>query len=346
MRQLGGRIASTAPETISRTLVSPVAVTTTYDPALVETTTGLSVGDPFNGSGAEAALSEFDAQLDASVFWEKNRRPQNRVPTRSATRFRPQIFAQDTGTFTIGHHQDDGRRHDVRIPQQHDLRAKQRSVDDPATVAVEGLKAFASEWHTNFEASFNHPLLQGSGAQYNRIAGPLSFDQYAAGLGNPIDGVMIARIRTDQTLADFEGGVRNLMRDVEDAYWELYFAYRDLEARKMGRDSALETWKKTARAVPHRLARRQRRPRGPGPLAILPVPLAGGASAHRSVPRRESVAVHHGPVDVGRPLDSSVGRADDGPRGVRLVAAFIAKRSRVAWKFAGRSGKSSGASWN
>ena len=89
-------------------------------------------------------------------------------------------------------------------------------------------------------------MLQGSGAQYNRIAGPLTFDQYAAGIRNPIDGVMIARIRTDQTLTDFEGGVRNLMRDVEDAYWELYFAYRDLEARKMGRDSALETWKKTA----------------------------------------------------------------------------------------------------
>src|SRR3989337_471710 len=78
MRQLGGRIASTAPETISRTLVSPVAVTTTYDTALAESVTGLSVGSPFQGSGPEAALSEFDAQLDASVFWEKNRRPQNR----------------------------------------------------------------------------------------------------------------------------------------------------------------------------------------------------------------------------------------------------------------------------
>ena len=33
---------------------------------------------------------------------------------------------------------------------------------------------------------------------------------------------------------------------MEDAYWELYFTYRDLEARKLGRDSALETWKKTA----------------------------------------------------------------------------------------------------
>ena len=111
MRQLGGRIQSTAPETISRTLISPVAVTTTYDPALVETTTGLSVGSPFQGSGPEAALSEFDAQLDASVFWEKNRRPQNRPCSgyrRSSSRT---ILAQESGNVYHRHHQDDGRRH-------------------------------------------------------------------------------------------------------------------------------------------------------------------------------------------------------------------------------------------
>jgi hypothetical protein len=34
------------------------------------------------------------------------------------------------------------------------------------------------------------------------------------------------------------------MRDVEDAYWELYFSYRDLEARKFGEASALETWRR------------------------------------------------------------------------------------------------------
>ncbi len=50
---------------------------------------------------------------------------------------------------------------------------------------------------------------------------------------------MIARIRVDETLADFEGGVRYLVHDVEDAYWELYFSYRDLEARKMGREQRL-----------------------------------------------------------------------------------------------------------
>ena len=242
MRQLGGRIVSTAPETISRTLVSPVAVTTTYDPALVETATGLSVGDPFNGSGTEAALSDFDAQLDTSVFWEKNREPQNRAA--SIGNLFPQILATDTGTGTLGITKTTavGTTFGVR----NNTNYIGNNIPSQFPGAVSPTQLFASSWQTNVEATFSHPLFQGSGAQYNRIAGPMSFDQYAAGLGNPIDGVMIARIRTDQTLADFEGGVRNLVRDLEDAYWELYFGYRDLEARKMGRDSALETWKKTA----------------------------------------------------------------------------------------------------
>src|SRR5215212_10221924 len=100
MRQLGGRIVSTAPDTISRTIINPVAVNTTYDPALGETTTGLSVGDVFTGNGTEAALSEFDATLDSSVFWEKTDRPQNAAAAVSA--FRPPVLQQDLGTFTSG----------------------------------------------------------------------------------------------------------------------------------------------------------------------------------------------------------------------------------------------------
>lgn len=238
MRQLGGRVVSTAPETISRTLVSPVAITTTYDPALVDTTTGLSVGDPFTGSGTEAALSEFDAQLDSSIFWEKNDRPQNSGT--AVNIFRPPVLAQDLGTFTTGITKTAAEGSTFSFRNNTNYEAN--NIPSGAGAA----QAFNSWWNTNFEASFSTPLFQGRGAQYNRIAGPISFDQYAAGFGNAIDGVMIARIRVDQTLADFEGGVRNLVHDVEDAYWELYFSYRDLEARKMGRDSALETWKKTA----------------------------------------------------------------------------------------------------
>ncbi len=244
MRQLGGRVVSTAPDTISRTIINPVAITSTYDPALVETTTGLSVGDVFTGNGTEAALSEFDAQLEGSVFWDKNDRPQN-TPTQSVVgAFRPSVLQQDLGNFTMGITKTTAVGTTFAIRNNTTYEGNNISSNpDPAAGAAQ---AFPSVWNTNFEASFTQPLLQGLGAQYNRIAGPLTFDQYAAGVRNPVDGIMIARIRTDQTLNDFEGGVRNLMHDVEDAYWELYFAYRDLEARKMGRDSALETWKKTA----------------------------------------------------------------------------------------------------
>ena len=54
---------------------------------------------------------------------------------------------------------------------------------------------------------------------------------------------MIARVNTDISLAEFELGVRNLISNVENAYWDLYFAYRDLHAKIVARDSALETWR-------------------------------------------------------------------------------------------------------
>ncbi|MEC7696012.1 MAG: TolC family protein, partial [Planctomycetota bacterium] len=51
-----------------------------------------------------------------------------------------------------------------------------------------------------------------------------------------------------RALADFEGGVRNLVADVENNYWELYYAYRNLEARKVGLASSLRTWQ-TVQAI-------------------------------------------------------------------------------------------------
>ena len=59
-----------------------------------------------------------------------------------------------------------------------------------------------------FEIEARHPLLQGAGIGYNRIAGP------NATPGN-YNGIVIARIRTDIALADFEISVRNLVEDVQ-----------------------------------------------------------------------------------------------------------------------------------
>lgn len=55
--------------------------------------------------------------------------------------------------------------------------------------------------------------------------------------------VVVARTRDDIPLADFESGVRNMVSDVERAYWDLYYNYRNLNAVQAGRDSALQTWR-------------------------------------------------------------------------------------------------------
>ncbi len=235
IRQLGGRItdngsniAGATPETLTQ---NPVGAITSFDPALVESGNGAITGSPLSGTGVEAALSAFDVQLDSSVTWVQNDRPQN-FDALGGTFFAID-YQQDLANFTAGLTKAtaNGTTFEIRNNTIYDLNNN-------------GSRAQPSDWLTNIEAAFTQPLLQGAGTQYNRIAGPMTFQQAASGLPYQIDGVIISRIRQDISLADFEAGVRDLMRDVEDAYWELYFAYRDLEARKIGRDSALETWKK------------------------------------------------------------------------------------------------------
>lgn len=237
IRQLGGRIADggsniagATPETLQNNAAGAV---TTYDPALVESGNGTGTGSPHSGTGVESALSQFDAVLDSSITWQYNDRPQNFGATGLAGDFFAPNFLQDIGNFTMGISKPtaNGSIFEFRNNTLYDWNNN-------------GSRATPSDWFTNFEAAFTQPLLQGAGTQVNRIAGPQSFQQAAGGVVNQIDGVIISRIRHDITLTDFEAGVRDLMRDVEDAYWELYFAYRDLEARKIGRDSALETWRK------------------------------------------------------------------------------------------------------
>lgn len=235
IRQLGGRIADNGsniagatPETLQN---NPNGAVTTYDPSLVETGNGTGTGSQLSGTGVEAALAEFDAVWDASTTWNKNNRPQNFGGP--ATGIFATDLKQDTGIFSTGITKTaaNGSQFEMRNNINYDNNNNTS-------------RASSTDYFANIEVAATQPLLQGAGTQINRIAGPQNFQQAAGGVINQIDGVIISRIRHDITLTDFEAAVRNLMRDVEDAYWELYFAYRDLDSRKVGRESALETWRK------------------------------------------------------------------------------------------------------
>jgi outer membrane protein TolC len=202
LRDLGGQLIRT-----------PQNAATVYNPAISET-------DP--RFGIDAALSAFDATYSSTAYFEKNDRALNNQFFGGGTR----LLHQDAYVFQnqLSKRGASGTQYTLR-----------NFVDYDANNAPGN--AFPSAWNNNIETEFRHPLLQGGGVDYNRIAGP-------GGSPGIYAGVLIARINTDVSIAELETGVRTLLSDVENAYWDLYFAYRDLHAKMAARDVALETWRK------------------------------------------------------------------------------------------------------
>ena len=192
-------------------LINPNGVRSSYDPAAV-------YSDP--RFGEEAALSAFDASLGVSMFFDNNDRVVNSTFVGNGG-----VFKQDLGNYNI-----ELRKRSVTGTQM----ALRHVTEYDANNFVGN--RFSSGWQTYFDAELRQPLLQGAGLRFNRIAGP-------SNQPGVINGVLIARIRSDVSLADFELGVRNLISNVENAYWDLYFSYYDLDAKKLARDESLALWK-------------------------------------------------------------------------------------------------------
>ena len=210
-----------APEGLTR---APDAAATVYEPALTES-------DP--RYGVEAALSAFDTLFTTSVFWEKNDTPRNTYsfvndpddPSDISSAF-PSVLRQDLANFQAGFQKTAATGTTWSL------------VHNVAYDFENTTRQMPADYNVNLEAEFTHPLLQGCGVQFNRIAGPGAIP----GFNN---GVVIARLNTDIALADFENSVQTLVSDVETAYWNLYLAYRELQAVIAGRDAALVSWRKT-----------------------------------------------------------------------------------------------------
>ena len=208
LRTLGGAIVST-----------PNFSVTVFDPALAH-------ANPL--SGTEAALSAFDAQYNQSLFWNRQDIPRNLAPPP------PQFGGFFVGTSAALQSNFSGElskttatgatfalRHIVNYDQ-----------DKPPFVQSRLLR---SAFDGFLQAEYRQPLGQGAGTTFNRIAGPTTVPgQY--------NGVLIARVNEDIALADFETAVIGLVADIEQAYWDLWTAYRVLEAVAKGREAALQTF--------------------------------------------------------------------------------------------------------
>lgn len=209
LRDLGGQIVE-SPETVPDRF--QVALTSS-DPRF----------------GVQAALSAFDAQLLSRITYGKNDRVfNNAIRGLGAREFQQDLFGIETGiskrtatgaSFSLSHR-----------------------TDYDANNATANL--FPSAWNTQLNATARVPLLRGAGAQFNRIAGPDAQPGFFLA-----QGVLLARVNEDISAADFEQGVTNYLNDLETSYWELYYAYRNLDIIGSTRESVTELVRQSTESV-------------------------------------------------------------------------------------------------
>jgi outer membrane protein TolC len=179
---------------------------------------GLAETDP--QAGIEAALAAFDTQFTAiGKFQNNDRRFNNRFFGGGSNSFK-----QDTHDylFQLSKRTATGAELAVRSVTDYDANNATGNLTNSA-------------WQSQLHAEARQPLMQGAGATFNRIAGPGA----RPGVYN---GVLIAKVNNDITAARFRQSTRDYLSNVVNAYWDLYFAYRDLSAKRDALERSRTTW--------------------------------------------------------------------------------------------------------
>ena len=170
--------------------------------------------------GMEAALSAFDAQLAASAGFNKNNQQYNNsFFAGGATNFQQQL---NNYQAELSKRSATGSLMALRAINNYDAN------NAPANT-------FPSYWNSWVEGEVRQPLLQGGGLEFNRIAGP-------GGSPGVYNGVLIAKANADINQHDFTIALTDFVSNVENAYWDLYLSYRELDARKKAMEQALVVW--------------------------------------------------------------------------------------------------------
>lgn len=192
-------------------LRSPESVQTRFKLGLTETDPRYSM---------EAALSAFDAQFTASAMYNENDRLFNNAFFAGGT----SSFVQDLQEYNFGI--------DKRTATGALLSVRSKTIYDANNAPANN---FPSYFESMLEAEIRQPLLQGAGLEFNRIAGP-------GGQPGLYNGVLIAKTNSDISNHDFRIALRDYLSNVENAYWDLYLAYRELDARKKAMEQSLQVW--------------------------------------------------------------------------------------------------------
>jgi len=163
--------------------------------------------------GVEDALAEFDAQASGFFNLSTTDRVRNVGP---GNVFNPQQFQAFDSTQQAAISKRTATGGVVTLREQIIYSRNNVQTNDVG-------RQVGSDYTAVLEAQWQHPLMRNRGTLINRLP------------------VVLASLNEDTTLTDFEISVRNLVRDIEVAYWDLYVAYRNVETAMIGRNSAQAT---------------------------------------------------------------------------------------------------------
>ncbi len=184
------------------------------------------------GAEVEESLAKFDARWETTMSWSKVDRPVGSALDSFQAGFAgANAIQQDTAAF----------RSDLLKPLPSGGLA---GITFRTDYEFSNLSPRVNPaYRPTFELSFEQPLLQGFGVGINQIR-----DTHPGSIRSPIPvggrvpGILLARIVYDQTQADFERRVQDMLFAVEQAYWTLYCAYWDLYSRETAMRQAHTAW--------------------------------------------------------------------------------------------------------
>ncbi|WP_182865811.1 TolC family protein [Rhodopirellula sp. JC639] len=207
---------------------SPGQFGSVYDVALQQSTTqSIPITTDSNGNrllprgavranqigGVEDALAEFDAVVSGFIDSSTTDRPQNVGSGNTINR-----------QFTVAQNSSQQSAISKRFATGGVATLRQQILYSRNNTELSSIsRLYASDYTAIVEAQVQHPLLRNRGTYINRIP------------------VMLASMNEDISIATFEQQIRNLVRDVEVAYWDLYLTYRAVATATIARDSAQAT---------------------------------------------------------------------------------------------------------
>ncbi len=184
------------------------------------------------GAEVERALSKFDARWINAITWNKQDQP---------TLTLQQSFSNgDSATLssTLAKPLPTGGVAGITFSTNY------LSLSNPPTNTQ--FVALSTSYTPRLQFIFEQPLLQGFGVEINQLTPNFPGSVLIPGLrqsgGIGTDGILLTRIRRDQSRYQFDAEVNQMLLNVETAYWNLYSAYYNLAAQEEGLKQSLDSY--------------------------------------------------------------------------------------------------------